>query len=302
MYLWTDAFAAGRWDEAQQLADDCLAGCLASGGAVYAQIAKYHTAILAGVRGDQEKVDALTGELAHWATSHGTRQTHIFAWHATGRHGARRLRNRLPERRRNQPCGYFRPLRAARTVGLSGSCRGSRRHQPRRRRASTRRRHEPAPACRYLTPASSCHEQLRDGELIAGLVAAVAAASGTVGDPCSAPSTALVVGGSTAAAMVRVPWSTRPVSSTRSTVPSSCTTRVQRGGLDLRPLTRPRRGHRAERPVGLAGQRPAGAGRADGVPARGQPSRQPVEGPLGRHHRPVPGLAGFGQDLLDPAA
>ena len=55
MYLWTDAFAAGRWDEAQQLADDCLAACLASGGAVYAQIAKYHTAILAGVHGDQEK-------------------------------------------------------------------------------------------------------------------------------------------------------------------------------------------------------------------------------------------------------
>jgi DNA-binding CsgD family transcriptional regulator len=82
MYLWTDAFAAGRWDEAQQLADDCLAACLASGGAVYAQIAKYHTAILAGVHGDQEKVDALAGELADWATSHGTRQAHTFAWHA----------------------------------------------------------------------------------------------------------------------------------------------------------------------------------------------------------------------------
>src|SRR5690242_19109247 len=82
MYLWTDAFATGRWDEAQQLAADCLAACLASGGAVYAQIAKYHLAILAGVRGDQEKVDALAGELADWATSHGTRQTHTFAWHA----------------------------------------------------------------------------------------------------------------------------------------------------------------------------------------------------------------------------
>jgi hypothetical protein len=82
MYLWTDAFATGRWDEAQQLADDCLAACLASGGAVYAQIAKYHTAILAGVHGDQEKVDALAGELADWATSHGTRQAHTFAWHA----------------------------------------------------------------------------------------------------------------------------------------------------------------------------------------------------------------------------
>jgi ATP/maltotriose-dependent transcriptional regulator MalT len=82
MYLWTDAFATGRWDEAQQLADDCLAACLASGGAVYAQIAMYHTAILAGVHGDQEKVDALAGELADWATSHGTRQTHTFAWHA----------------------------------------------------------------------------------------------------------------------------------------------------------------------------------------------------------------------------
>ena len=82
MYLWTDAFATGRWDEAQQLADDCLAACLASGGAVYAQIAKYHLAILAGVHGDQETVDALAGELADWATSHGTRQTHTFAWHA----------------------------------------------------------------------------------------------------------------------------------------------------------------------------------------------------------------------------
>jgi hypothetical protein len=39
----------------------------------------------------------------------------------------------------------------------------------------------------------------------------------------------LVVGRSTAAAMVRVAWSTRPVSSTRSTVPSSCTTRTSSG-------------------------------------------------------------------------
>ena len=62
---------------------------------------------------------------------------------------------------------------------------------------------------------------------------------------------------------------------------------IQRGGIDLRPLTRPGRGHRAERPLGLAGQRPAGAGRAEGVPARGQASRQPVEGPLGRHRRQV---------------
>jgi hypothetical protein len=77
---------------------------------------------------------------------------------------------------------------------------------------------------------------------------------------------------------------------------------VQRGGIDLRPLTRPGRGHRGERPGGLLSQRAAGAGRAEGVPARGQASRQPVEGPLGRHHRPLAGLGGSGQDLLDPAA
>ena len=82
MYLWTDAFATGRWDEARQLADDCLAACLASGGVVYAQIAKYHTAILAGVHGDQEKADAVAAELADWATSHGARQAQVFAWHA----------------------------------------------------------------------------------------------------------------------------------------------------------------------------------------------------------------------------
>jgi hypothetical protein len=42
-------------------------------------------------------------------------------------------------------------------------------------------------------------------------------------------STALVVGRSTAAAMVRVAWSTSPVSSTRSTLPSSSTTRTSSG-------------------------------------------------------------------------
>jgi hypothetical protein len=42
---------------------------------------------------------------------------------------------------------------------------------------------------------------------------------------------------------------------------------VQRGGIDLRPLTRPGRGNRAERAVRLDGQRAAGAGGAEGVPA-----------------------------------
>src|SRR5262249_40491905 len=83
MYLWTDAFATGRWDEALRLADDCLAVCLATGGGVSAQIAKYHIAILAGGRGDQDKVDVLARELTEWATSHASRQANTFAWHAT---------------------------------------------------------------------------------------------------------------------------------------------------------------------------------------------------------------------------
>lgn len=80
--LWPDAFAGGRWDEAEQLARDGLATCTATGAALYAQICKYHVALLAAARGDADSTDALTTELIAWATPRGARLVHVFGWHA----------------------------------------------------------------------------------------------------------------------------------------------------------------------------------------------------------------------------
>jgi hypothetical protein len=75
---------------------------------------------------------------------------------------------------------------------------------------------------------------------------------------------------------------------------------VQRRGIDLGPLAWAHRGDRAERPVRPLGQRPAGAGRSEGVPARRDLPGQPVERRPGRHHRRRVDAVLAGQDLLHP--
>lgn len=81
IYLALDAFSSGSWGEARQLAEECLAACTQAEGRSFAQVAKYHVALLAGATGDAATTTAMTGELASWATARGARLVHSLAWH-----------------------------------------------------------------------------------------------------------------------------------------------------------------------------------------------------------------------------
>ena len=82
MNLWVDAFGSGRWDEAQQLAEEGLAECIAAGAGLYAQISGFQLAMLAAARGDHAAVVHLTDELIAWGAARGARLGQVFAWHA----------------------------------------------------------------------------------------------------------------------------------------------------------------------------------------------------------------------------
>jgi DNA-binding CsgD family transcriptional regulator len=82
MNLWVDAFGSGRWDEAQQLAEDGLAECTAAGAGLYAQVSGFQLAMLAAARGDHAAVTRLTDDLIAWGAARGARLGQVFAWHA----------------------------------------------------------------------------------------------------------------------------------------------------------------------------------------------------------------------------
>jgi DNA-binding CsgD family transcriptional regulator len=77
-----DALMAGRWDDAQQLADECLAAAQAHGYPLRAWMATELQALLAAVRGDQDAVRELTGQMMRWALPRGVVQAQLAAHHA----------------------------------------------------------------------------------------------------------------------------------------------------------------------------------------------------------------------------
>jgi DNA-binding CsgD family transcriptional regulator len=69
--LCLDGFQTGAWDEAWQVAEECLRACQSCGHPARAWMAREHQAMIAAARGDEELVRELTGEMLRWAGPRG---------------------------------------------------------------------------------------------------------------------------------------------------------------------------------------------------------------------------------------
>jgi DNA-binding CsgD family transcriptional regulator len=66
-----DGLQAGAWDEAWELAEECLRACQSYGYAARAWRAREHLAMIAAARGDDPLVRELTREMSQWAAPRG---------------------------------------------------------------------------------------------------------------------------------------------------------------------------------------------------------------------------------------
>jgi DNA-binding CsgD family transcriptional regulator len=62
-----DGFLTGAWDEAWQVADECLRTCRSCGHTAGTWMAREQLAMIAAARGDDDLVRELTGEMLQWA-------------------------------------------------------------------------------------------------------------------------------------------------------------------------------------------------------------------------------------------
>ncbi len=79
--LCLDAFLAGQWAEAAQLADEGLGLCQAHGYRLLAWLLQYGQALLAAARGDYDTAETLTDEITRWAVPRGGRAVQGYAGH-----------------------------------------------------------------------------------------------------------------------------------------------------------------------------------------------------------------------------
>ncbi len=80
-HLSLDAWMAGRWDQAQELADECLELCLAHGYLLQTWTICYRQALIAAARGAYDVADALTAEMMGWAAPRRIGQAELAAHH-----------------------------------------------------------------------------------------------------------------------------------------------------------------------------------------------------------------------------
>ena len=80
-HLSLDAWMAGRWDQAQELADECLELCLAHGYLLQTWTVRYRQALIAAARGAYDVADALTAEMMGWAAPRRIGQAELAAHH-----------------------------------------------------------------------------------------------------------------------------------------------------------------------------------------------------------------------------
>ncbi|MCY1139126.1 LuxR family transcriptional regulator [Actinoplanes sp. Pm04-4] len=80
MLLARHAYARGRWDEAQRLADDAAARCREHGYVLLALPGRHVQAQVAAARGDDRTALAIAAELLHWATPRGVGLVRTYAW------------------------------------------------------------------------------------------------------------------------------------------------------------------------------------------------------------------------------
>jgi DNA-binding CsgD family transcriptional regulator len=71
MHLCLDDYLTGKWDECLELADEGTQVCHDSGYRFFTWYFWYCQAVVAAVRGDDEAVDRLTGQITRWATPRG---------------------------------------------------------------------------------------------------------------------------------------------------------------------------------------------------------------------------------------
>ncbi len=82
MLLCFDAFRAGQWAEAEQLAAEGLGLCQAHGYRLLAWLLQYGQAFLAAARGHYDTAETLTDEITRWAVPRGGRAVQGYACHA----------------------------------------------------------------------------------------------------------------------------------------------------------------------------------------------------------------------------
>ena len=80
-HLSFDAWMAGRWDQAQELADECLELCVAHGYLLQTWTIRYRQALIAAARGAYDEADALTAEMIGWAAPRRIGQAGLAAHH-----------------------------------------------------------------------------------------------------------------------------------------------------------------------------------------------------------------------------
>ncbi len=82
LLLALDAVDAGRWTEAQRLADDCISLCGTTGQQLLAWSARHVTALVAAGQGHWNHCGALTDEMLEWASPRGAHRLIRDAQHA----------------------------------------------------------------------------------------------------------------------------------------------------------------------------------------------------------------------------
>ena len=80
-HLSLDSWMTGQWDQAQELADECLELCRTHGYLLQTWTIRYRQALLAAARGAYDASDALTAELAEWAAPRRVGQAELAAHH-----------------------------------------------------------------------------------------------------------------------------------------------------------------------------------------------------------------------------
>ena len=79
--LCLDDFVIGRWDEAEQLAEDGIRMCDSRDFQLPGQSLRYARALVAAARGEEETARELAGGLARWAASRGAGQFEYYSRH-----------------------------------------------------------------------------------------------------------------------------------------------------------------------------------------------------------------------------
>ena len=80
-HLGLDAWLAGQWDQAQELADEGLELCLAHGYLLLIWTIRYRQALIAAARGAYDAADTLTEEMLRWAAPRRIGQANLAAHH-----------------------------------------------------------------------------------------------------------------------------------------------------------------------------------------------------------------------------